>query len=102
MAVKILNHSPQGQETAAFIYQPPPAAVGAQALWLNLIGAIGATGNGQYGSVGSDVYFTGGHLFHGAVVDGDRKFVSSDWKPERGQSVELGKIIWGEDLIAVE
>lgn len=49
-----------------------------------------------------DVYFTIGHLFKGGVVDGDRKFVSPDWKPDRGDSVELGHIIWGEDLIAVD
>ncbi len=49
-----------------------------------------------------DVYFTIGHLFDGAVVDGDRKFVSRDWKPDRGETIELGKVIWGEDLLAVD
>ncbi|MBW4654505.1 MAG: DUF362 domain-containing protein [Kaiparowitsia implicata GSE-PSE-MK54-09C] len=49
-----------------------------------------------------DVYFCIGHLFHGAVVDGDQKFISLDWKPDRGTAVALGKVIWGEDLIAVD
>ena len=49
-----------------------------------------------------DVYFTIGHLFDGGVVDGDRKFISRDWKPDRGQTLELGKVIWGEDLLAVD
>jgi Domain of unknown function (DUF362) len=49
-----------------------------------------------------DVYFTIGHLFDGAVVDGDRKFVSDSWKPDRGQSIPLGQIIWGNDLLAVD
>jgi uncharacterized protein (DUF362 family) len=49
-----------------------------------------------------DVYFTIGHLFHGAVVDGDRKFVSDSWKPDRGQSIPLGQVIWGDDLLAVD
>jgi len=49
-----------------------------------------------------DVYFTIGHLFDGAVVDGDRKFLSKDWHPDRGRSLPLGKVIWGEDLISVD
>ncbi|MBE9181578.1 DUF362 domain-containing protein [Oculatella sp. LEGE 06141] len=49
-----------------------------------------------------DVYFTIGHLFNGAVVDGDRKLISRDWKPDRGQTVDLGKVIWGDDLLAVD
>jgi uncharacterized protein (DUF362 family) len=49
-----------------------------------------------------DVYFSIGHLFEGAVVDGDRKFISRDWKPDRGEAVALGKIFWGNDLIAVD
>lgn len=49
-----------------------------------------------------DVYFSIGHLFDGAVVDADRKFVSPDWKPDRGKSVEVGQVIWGEDLLAVD
>ncbi|MBW4464414.1 MAG: DUF362 domain-containing protein [Pegethrix bostrychoides GSE-TBD4-15B] len=47
-----------------------------------------------------DVYFCIGHLFDGAVVDANQKFVSADWKPDRGQTVELGKVIWGEMLSA--
>lgn len=49
-----------------------------------------------------DVYFTIGHLFNGAVVDGDRKFVSNDWKPDRGKAEPLGKVFWGEDPIQVD
>lgn len=49
-----------------------------------------------------DVYFTIGHLFDGGVVDGDRQLVSPDWKPDRGETVALGKVIWGEDLVAVD
>jgi uncharacterized protein (DUF362 family) len=49
-----------------------------------------------------DVYFCIGHLFDGAVVDADRKFVSADWKPDRGKTVEVGQVIWGEDLLAVD
>jgi uncharacterized protein (DUF362 family) len=49
-----------------------------------------------------DVYFCIGHLFHGAVVDGNCKYYSSDWKPDRGQAIPLGKVFWGDDLIAVD
>lgn len=49
-----------------------------------------------------DIYFCIGHLFDGAVVDGDRKFVSPDWKPDRGKSIELGQVIWGDDPICVD
>lgn len=49
-----------------------------------------------------DVYFSIGHLFQGAVVDGDRKFVSQSWQPDRGQSIALGQVIWGDDLLAVD
>ena len=49
-----------------------------------------------------DIYFCIGHLFDGAVVDGDRKFVSPDWKPDRGRSIDLGKVFWGEDPLAVD
>jgi Domain of unknown function (DUF362) len=49
-----------------------------------------------------DVYFSVGHLFHGGVVDGDRKFVSRDWKPDKGETVALGQIIWGDDLLSVD
>ncbi|MGF1489363.1 MAG: DUF362 domain-containing protein [Prochloraceae cyanobacterium] len=49
-----------------------------------------------------DIYFCIGHLFDGGVVDGDRKFVSSDWRPDRGKSIDLGQVFWGEDLLAVD
>ncbi|CAD5973348.1 hypothetical protein PCC9214_03973 [Planktothrix tepida] len=49
-----------------------------------------------------DVYFCIGHLFDGAVVDGDRQFISLDWKPDRGKSISLEKVFWGEDLIGVD
>ena len=49
-----------------------------------------------------DVYFTIGHLFEGGVVDCDRKFVSHDWKPDKGDSFDVGKVIWGDDLLGVD
>lgn len=49
-----------------------------------------------------DVYFCIGHLFDGAVVDGDRKYYSPDWKPDKRKSITLGKVFWGEDSIAVD
>ncbi len=49
-----------------------------------------------------DIYFCIGHLFDGAVVDGDVKFYSPDWKPDRGKSVKLGKVFWGEDMLKVD
>jgi hypothetical protein len=49
-----------------------------------------------------DVYFSIGQFFQGAVVDGDRQFISSDWKPDRGQAIPLGKVIWGNDLLRVD
>ncbi|MDY7020075.1 MAG: DUF362 domain-containing protein, partial [Cyanobacteriota bacterium] len=49
-----------------------------------------------------DIYFCIGHLFDGAVVDGTCKFVSRDWKPDKGEFIELGKVFWGEDLINVD
>lgn len=49
-----------------------------------------------------DVYFTIGHLFDGSVVDGDRKFISKDWKPDRGSAEPLGKVFWGNDPIQVD
>ncbi|MBD2259272.1 DUF362 domain-containing protein [Pseudanabaena sp. FACHB-2040] len=49
-----------------------------------------------------DVYFTIGHLFDGAVVDCDQKFVSRDWKPDRGEAIPVGKVIWGNDLLTVD
>lgn len=49
-----------------------------------------------------DVYFCIGHLFDGAVVDADLRMVSPDWKPDRGQTIEFGKIFAGTDPIAVD
>jgi uncharacterized protein (DUF362 family) len=49
-----------------------------------------------------DVYFCIGHLFDGAVVDGDRKYFSRDWKPDRGKAIPLEKVFWGDDLIYVD
>lgn len=49
-----------------------------------------------------DVYFTIGHLFDGGVVDCTQKFVSPDWKPDKGKTIEVGKVIWGDDLLAVD
>ena len=49
-----------------------------------------------------DIYFCIGHLFDGAVVDADRRLVSPDWKPDRGKSIYLGKVFWGEDPLAVD
>jgi hypothetical protein len=49
-----------------------------------------------------DVYFSIGHLFQGAVVDGDHKFISRDWKPDKGNAVPLGHVFWGEDMLSVD
>ncbi len=49
-----------------------------------------------------DIYHTIGHFFRGAVVDCTQKFVSPDWKPDRGEGVPIGQVIWGEDLLAVD
>ena len=49
-----------------------------------------------------DVYFCIGHLFDGAVVDADLKFVSRDWKPDQGTAIEFGKIFAGIDPVAVD
>jgi uncharacterized protein (DUF362 family) len=49
-----------------------------------------------------DVYFCIGHLFDGAVVDADLRMISADWKPDRGQTIEFGRIFVGDDPIAVD
>jgi hypothetical protein len=49
-----------------------------------------------------DVYFSIGHLFDGAVVDANLKYFSRDWKPDRGKSIPLGQVFWGEDIISVD
>jgi Domain of unknown function (DUF362) len=49
-----------------------------------------------------DVYFCIGHLFQGGVVDGNLKFISKDWKPDKGESIPLGQVFWGDDLLSVD
>ncbi|NEP19435.1 MAG: DUF362 domain-containing protein [Leptolyngbya sp. SIO4C1] len=49
-----------------------------------------------------DVYGSIGHLFDGAVVDCNQKFISKDWRPDRGEAFEVSQVIWGEDLLAVD
>jgi len=49
-----------------------------------------------------DVYFCIGHLFDGAVVDADQRFVSGDWKPDKGEAIAFGKVFFGDDLIEVD
>ena len=49
-----------------------------------------------------DVYFCIGHLFDSAVVDANLRFISPDWKPDRGKTIEFGKIFSGTDPIAVD
>jgi Domain of unknown function (DUF362) len=49
-----------------------------------------------------DVFFCIGHLFQGAVVDGTHKFVSRDWKPDKGEAIPLGQVFWGDDMVNVD
>jgi hypothetical protein len=49
-----------------------------------------------------DVYFCIGHLFDGAVVDANLKYFSSNWRPDRGKSIPLGQVFWGDDMISVD
>ncbi len=49
-----------------------------------------------------DVYFCIGHLFDGAVIDANLRFISPDWKPDRGKTIEFGKIFAGIDPIEVD
>jgi uncharacterized protein (DUF362 family) len=49
-----------------------------------------------------DVYFCIGHLFDGAVIDADRRLVSPDWKPDKGQTIDVGKVFFGDDLLTVD
>ncbi len=49
-----------------------------------------------------DIYFTVGHLFDGGVVDCDLKFISHNYKPDKGDSFAIGQVIWGNDLLAVD
>ncbi len=50
----------------------------------------------------ADVYWTIGILFDGAVVDATQKFVSRDWQPDKGIAQDIGKVLWGDDLLSVE
>lgn len=51
-----------------------------------------------------DVYFSIGHFFHGAVVDLTEKYVSPDERPDRvrGVAEPVGKVVWGDDMLAVD
>jgi hypothetical protein len=49
-----------------------------------------------------DVYFCIGHLFDGAVVDGGQRFVSRDWKPDKGDAIAWGQVFFGDDLVGVD
>lgn len=51
-----------------------------------------------------DVYFSVGHLFDGGVVDLTQKYSSPDWRPDRARDVatDVGKVVWGDDLLAVD
>jgi hypothetical protein len=50
----------------------------------------------------ADVYFTLGVKFDGAVVDADQKFISRDWQPDLGHAEPVGKVIFGDDLVATD
>ena len=56
------------------------------------------------GEILQDVYFTVGLHFDGAVVDLTQKYLSPDWRPDRQRGVAhpVGKVVWGDDLIAVD
>lgn len=49
-----------------------------------------------------DIYFSIGHLFDGGVADCSQKFVSKDWRPDVGTGFDLGHVVWGNDLLAVD
>jgi uncharacterized protein (DUF362 family) len=49
-----------------------------------------------------DVYGCIGHLFNGAVVDANQRMISKDWKPDKGQTIDCGKVFFGDDLVAVD
>lgn len=52
----------------------------------------------------TDIYFTVGHHFDGAVVDLTEKYVSEDSRSDREDNVAypVGKVVWGDDLLAVD
>jgi Domain of unknown function (DUF362) len=49
-----------------------------------------------------DVYFSIGHLFDAAVVDADLRLISRDWQPDKGDTVQSGKVFWGDSLLEVD
>jgi hypothetical protein len=51
-----------------------------------------------------DVYFSIGWQFHGAVVDLTAFYDSPDWRPDRVRDIStpVGKVVWGDDMIAVD
>jgi Domain of unknown function (DUF362) len=49
-----------------------------------------------------DVYFSIGHLFDGAVVDADKRLISSNWQPDRGQTIQSGQVFWGNSLLETD
>lgn len=52
----------------------------------------------------TDIYFTVGHHFDGAVVDLTQKYISDDARSDREDDVAypVGKVVWGDDLLAVD
>jgi Domain of unknown function (DUF362) len=49
-----------------------------------------------------DVYFSIGRLFDGAVVDANQRLISRDWQPDRGETIQSGKVFWGDTLLDVD
>lgn len=49
-----------------------------------------------------DVYFSVGRYFHGSVVDLTHKLVSPDERPDAGEHIPIGQVVWGDDLLAVD
>lgn len=54
------------------------------------------------GDVLKDIYYSIGHLFHGAVIDLTHKLVSPDELTTHGETVPVGQVVWGDNLIAVD
>ncbi|MGJ3240706.1 MAG: DUF362 domain-containing protein [Anaerolineae bacterium] len=56
-----------------------------------------------YEDVLTDVYFTIGQHVDGAVIDLSAKYASDDARLDRGDvGVPVGKVVWGDDLLAVD
>lgn len=49
-----------------------------------------------------DLYFTLGHLFEGFVVDLNEMLVSDTARVDRGESIKIGQVVWGEDMIGTD